>query len=721
MALWLQVIGVLMQGGEPVPGARLWWSGTSIGTVSDSTGRFALQAPSKFPVWLRCNMTPESLRVDSLPSSPLYWEIAFATEVATQTITARQEGIQPLQPQATLVWGRSTLTAAPCCNLSEVFEGTALVDAILSDGALGLRQLRLLGFEPAHVTVFYENKPLGIGLYRPWVVQFIPALWIQSISIAKGVGSVLNGHDGVAGQVQLQYQSPDPPEQPRAIEAFVRTTGEAFLAGRADWINPRGTRFLLLGNLGWTPFQSYALQDHNGDGFLDIPLFRHGHALLRRQRRDTAGDLFETDVEGLYDYRWAGQVSFRNPSDIAALRAWGSYQNLGLLQISMRRGWVFSKGRGLSILSQGRYFSSQLQAGFNRYEARQPLGWFQMVYRQPLGDTRWILQGGPTLRWAYYAESLSTWHAYDTSWKRPEAILGGIAEILLAPTPRFSAVLGIRADWHSFWGWQTAPRFHFHWQYAAQGALRLSAGRSWRVPDPLPEAMPFLMSMRMWNLSFSTWPAVESAWSYGFFWHHFYEIGSGLLKFSLDGVRAHISNPLVWNIEKSWRIEVFSGKKPALYQSLYGEIQYEIADHLRFSIGYKLQEVWWYLEQKYVFRPLFPRHRIVGWLTWLTLSRRWQADAILSWYGSQRLPSTAEKEEPYRLPTRTPPYAIFTLQLTHRIDQWEIQVAAENIGGFRQARPILGADRPFSPQFDASLIWGPIMGRMANVTLRYSW
>jgi hypothetical protein len=238
----------------------------------------------------------------------------------------------------------------------------------------------------------------------------------------------------------------------------------------------------------------------------------------------------------------------------------------------------------------------------------------------------------------------------------------------------------------------------------------------------MAESFLFLLSSRQWSLSFPGWPAVEQGWSYGFFWRHSFSLGEGLLRFSLDGLRAHLYNPLLWDVEQPWRIHLFSGKKPALYQTLYGEIFYEQPDRFRVMLSYKHQEVvWFFLEADPLFRVLLPRDRVALWATWTTLSQRWQVDGILSWTGPQRLPSTQDNPPSYRIPLRSPAYAILTLQLTHRIDQWEIQLACENLNNFRQATPVIAADRPFSPYLDASLIWGPIMGRMASLTLRYTW
>ncbi|MCX7979897.1 MAG: TonB-dependent receptor [Bacteroidia bacterium] len=722
--VWAQVvIGHLQEGERGLPGITVWWEGTSIGTVTDTSGYFRIGFPPRWPALLRNSYVPDSLWLQGPPTDTLHWSLTRGLTLPTQQIEGQAPGISlsPQSPIALQTWSRQALTAAPCCNLSEAFEGTALVDAAISDGALGLRQLRLLGFEPAHSPLLYENKPLSAGLYRPWAAQFLPALWVQSLSVAKGIGSVLSGYDGPAGQIQVQYLPADAAPYPHTVELFARSTGE-FLFSSRHQIEKNAWTLLGLTHLGWTPFQSAFLQDHNGDGFLDIPLYRHGHGLIKALRRDSSGDMVEIDAEGLVDSRWGGQVNFKTADQIARLEAWGTRTDTRMAQLSLRRGWVLPKGQGLSLLAQVRYLDEALQAGFNRYAAQQPWAWIQLIYRRPIRDTRLIWQGGITARAAYYAESLSTWQGYDTVWRRPEGIGGAFTELTWTPSPRLSAVVGGRIDWHSYWGWQAVPRLHLRWQYATAGAIRLSGGRSWRVPDPLAESFPFLLSNRQWTLSFPGWPAVEKAWSYGFFWQQSFPVGRHLLRLAVDGVRAHLQNPLLWDIERSWAIKVFSAQQAALYQTLYAEVTYEIPDQLRFQLSYKHQEVWWPLAGSYRFRPLLPKDRWVAWLSWMTLSRRWQVDGILSWIGPQRLPSTAEKPYPYNsLPPKTPPYAILTLQVTHRIDQWEIQAAVENLNNFRQARPVLAPEAPFSPYFDASLIWGPIMGRLASLTVRYSW
>ena len=52
-------------------------------------------------------------------------------------------------------------------------------------------------------------------------------------------------------------------------------------------------------------------------------------------------------------------------------------------------------------------------------------------------------------------------------------------------------------------------------------------------------------------------------------------------------------------------------------------------------------------------------------------------------------------------------------------DRVEIYAGVENLLGVTQKNPVLAADDPFGPFFDASMIWGPITGRKYYLSLRF--
>jgi hypothetical protein len=69
---------------------------------------------------------------------------------------------------------------------------------------------------------------------------------------------------------------------------------------------------------------------------------------------------------------------------------------------------------------------------------------------------------------------------------------------------------------------------------------------------------------------------------------------------------------------------------------------------------------------------------------------------------------------------RTPVYPMLYAQVTRRFKGWDVYVGAENLTNYTQKNPIIGADNPRQPTFDASCIWGPLMGIKAHIGFRFT-
>lgn len=66
-----------------------------------------------------------------------------------------------------------------------------------------------------------------------------------------------------------------------------------------------------------------------------------------------------------------------------------------------------------------------------------------------------------------------------------------------------------------------------------------------------------------------------------------------------------------------------------------------------------------------------------------------------------------------------PRFATLTAQLTRAFKRTEIYAGVEDLTNFRQPNPIQDAATPFSPGFDAAMVWGPVYGRLTYVGVRY--
>ena len=75
---------------------------------------------------------------------------------------------------------------------------------------------------------------------------------------------------------------------------------------------------------------------------------------------------------------------------------------------------------------------------------------------------------------------------------------------------------------------------------------------------------------------------------------------------------------------------------------------------------------------------------------------------------------------------RTPIYPMLYAQVTRRFKGWDVYLGAENLTNFRQEQVLIGQMgndgfvNPRMPSFDASCIWGPLMGIKAHIGFRFT-
>ena len=119
-------------------------------------------------------------------------------------------------------------------------------------------------------------------------------------------------------------------------------------------------------------------------------------------------------------------------------------------------------------------------------------------------------------------------------------------------------------------------------------------------------------------------------------------------------------------------------------------------------------------------RPLTARHRAFVNLAYET--GHWKFDWTLNRIGTKRIPSTASNPVPYQRPDRSPAYTLMNAQVSRSFGKqkgFDLYIGGENLTNFFQKDPIIAANDAFGPYFDASLVWGPVYGRMLYAGLRW--
>ena len=155
-----------------------------------------------------------------------------------------------------------------CCNLAESFENSASVTVGYSDAVTGARQIRLLGQNGIYTQMLDENRPVMRGLAAPFGLNYVPGQWLESIQIAKGVTSVINGMESMTGQINLEHRKPTD-EKPLFIHASVMNDSKTdFNIASSIQLDDEGKwSTVFLGHADG----NFMAMDHNDDGFMDDP------------------------------------------------------------------------------------------------------------------------------------------------------------------------------------------------------------------------------------------------------------------------------------------------------------------------------------------------------------------------------------------------------------------------------------------------------------------
>ena len=88
-------------------------------------------------------------------------------------------------------------------------------------------------------------------------------------------------------------------------------------------------------------------------------------------------------------------------------------------------------------------------------------------------------------------------------------------------------------------------------------------------------------------------------------------------------------------------------------------------------------------------------------------------DATCNFIGESRIPEHQLVDK-----TTSEPFYVINSQVTKKFKNFDVYIGGENLLSYRQESPILGSDDPYGDDFDASLIWAPIMGRLIYTGIR---
>jgi len=121
-------------------------------------------------------------------------------------------------------------------------------------------------------------------------------------------------------------------------------------------------------------------------------------------------------------------------------------------------------------------------------------------------------------------------------------------------------------------------------------------------------------------------------------------------------------------------------------------------------------------------RPLVSRLKAVLNLQYATRMSKWIFDFTAQLNGRARIPDFAAVRWGYN---ESPVYPVFFAQVTRKFKNIEVYVGGENLTNYTQAKylnteNVIDASDPFSTSFNASSVWGPLMGIKVYAGARFT-
>lgn len=713
---------------QPIIGANIQWLNTQIGTTSNENGEFSIPYKPEYTklVISYAGFSTDTISVNS--SDFINHSLSQNNNLEVVTIDSERKSLQKSYVKTANISTMSSkeLLKAACCNLAESFETNPSIDVNFSDALTGTKQIKMLGLTSPYLMITEENIPSVRGASQAYGLSFTPGTWVESIQITKGAGSVVNGFESISGQINTELIKPVN-DIPFFLNFYGSTDSRFELNTHFNkkvsdkW----STSLFLHGNT------RVSKNDMNDDGFLDNPLAKQINVLNRWQYTDLErGWVSFLNFRYMNDAKQTGEMDFDKDRDKLTTNYWGSEIKTERYDISGKLGYVFPdmpyQSIGLQTAFNGHNQESYF--GLNQYDINQKSFYSNLIFNSIINNTLNKFAAGLNFTYDQYDEFVGVPNIYR-NFDRIDNSVGAFFEYTYDNTTNFSLVAGGRIDNHNRLGTFITPRLHVRYNPWEKGVLRASAGRGKRSANIFAENQQLFASSRAFDI-LNTGGKIygldaEIAWNYGLNFMQGFTLFNRSADVSVDFYRTDFQNQAVVDLYASPQQALFynlNGKSFA--NSLQVDFNYEIMRHFNLRTAYKFYEIQTdYLggsEQ----RPLQAKHRFFGNLAYEThiaeKGKQWKFDFTYNWLGKQQLPNTASNPPADRLSEYSPSFSLMNAQITRTFSStFEVYIGGENIGNYKQEKAIVGADNPFGPNFDSSMIYAPIFGQMYYAGLRF--
>ena len=706
--------------GEPIPGANVFWMGTTSGVTSSAEGRFSIEKPAKSHMLVVSfiGFVNDTIHVEKKNAS-IDVVLHEGVELSEVNVVSRKLGTMKMRNSVMNqeMISSTELFRAACCNLGESFVTNPSVDVSYSDAATGAKQIRLLGLSGTYVQMLTENIPNYRGAAAPYALGYVPGPWMQSIQVSKGTSSVKNGYEAITGQINVEFKKPQTPEAD-ILTANLYADSDSRYEANADVlakINKNWSTMLLMHYENQTKSH-----DSNNDGFLDFPKvvqynFHNRWAYFYSRYEFLVG------IKALSEDRNSGQTLHGgNMSMTDDLYKIGIKTNR--YEAYMKNAYLLNPetNANVALMLSASLHNQDAAYGRKLYDVDQSNFYASLMYETNLGK-RHSLSTGLSFNYDSFDQNYRLTNQADlprTSRFVKEAVPGAYAQYTYNLDDKLVVMGGLRGDYSSEYGFFVTPRAHIKYNPNEIVHFRLSAGKGYRTNHVLAENNYLLASSRQVTIADNL--DQEEAWNYGASVSTYIPLFGKTLNVNTEYYYTDFRNQVVVDMDSNPHEIAFTNLDGKSYSKAFQvEASYPFFEGFTLLAAYRLTDAKTTYNGQLLEKPLTSKYKGLITASYQTPLGIWQFDTTLQLNGGGRMPN------PYALAdgssswsSRYGSFEQLSAQITRYFRGWSLYVGAENLTNFKQKNPIIAATEPWGDNFDSTMIWGPVHGAKYYVGVR---
>jgi hypothetical protein len=715
---------------QPITSANIHFSGSSELTVTNMDGFFSIDRTGVKDSFLVATFT--GFKADSLLIAEkgtvegIEFVLKEGVQLSGVVVKAMQSEVSltKLNVSVSELITTKGLMKMACCNLAESFENNATISVGFTDAVSGAKRIQMLGLSGIYSQMLLENIPTMRGLASSFGWSQTPASWLESIQISKGTSSVVNGYESITGQINLEFKKPDKIED-LYIDFFTDDVNEfeMNITGARKVSKNLWTNLLIHASTA-----TFSVLDRNSDHFMSMPLNKFFNAFNRwlyvnPEKRIES----RTGIKFLYEYSDGGQNPLCHKADAYFVsdivnKDFTAYNKTGI--------FVGDKpGQSIAIINSFTHHELDSYFGapetYKLYYGTQNSFYSNLLFSSYVGSPNNQYTVGASFLYdnygTYFMDKLPENNTPLTPLTRLEVVPGVFGQYTYSYEKNFTLIAGLREDYNSKYGRLFTPRSNIKYNINDNIIFRASAGCGYRAPNVIADDIGLMASTRKFDIDAINGLQIEKAWNYGGNITFYVPVWDAKkLTLSLDYFHTNFVNEAVIDLDRDKNRVYFYNSTGKSYADAWQADasftpfkRFDVVAAFRYNLSMETLSDG---NQSYLLeKPLTSKFRGLINLAYATKFRKWLFDFTAQLNGPTRIPSLTGYTT---VATESPTYPVLFTQITKNTKRLDFYVGVDNLLNYKQKNPIINAEDPFVKGFDASLIWGPLVGRVIYAGVR---